>query len=333
MRLEHTFVAHHPLVIFVPSNSRGSTKNSKKGNPKVWEWAGNWWCKSGAWRTFSAVLTFSRTRNHSCCMSDASYLLSALITWSSMSSHWWKIHNMLEFLSSSSLNIFPPCPTNDTINSDNSWSRSVVSIPPLRSGDNATVAWFLMSALCITTNSISDKWNRKPLNFLVAAATLMIHFNTSWSVWMVKLWPSRYGCTTRVDQPTVKHSRSVVSKFCFVVVSNLDQLLSAFSSCLASLAASHNLFFCHSRPYQGFYVTCSMVRLVLVLIPACPAVSLTHRSPLAWWCRTSAACPFLINNSWSSYAGNAWDKHPVYLAQLEERFQRSCVTWWFKNAR
>lgn len=136
---------------------------------------------------------------------------SDLLPVSTLPSHFWQMYNQMELVLWSSLIFSSLCTDNESITSNESSYNSMVSVPRVSSGDNASAAWFLTPARCTAPNSNSQKQGPPRTNFPVAFTRLRIPFNTLWSVRMVHLRPFKCGLNKKAAQSTAKHVQCVLS--------------------------------------------------------------------------------------------------------------------------
>lgn len=147
------------------------------------------------------TLQIFRCRTHRSCMASADSSGRAMFYGSNVSSNCWNIHKKSEFLSWSLLIFSHLFFARDTIISTKSSPNSVESIVLVSSCQNASAAWFLISAECWTLNSSYNKRGRQLEKFLEMYTEFMIHINTSWSMRTVNLWSPSMGIIIELAKP------------------------------------------------------------------------------------------------------------------------------------
>lgn len=162
---------------------------------------------------FSSVLLMSATRWSLLCAGASD--MCALTTWSIVKS-WGSFSNALLILSIS------------------------------ESCDSPLAAWSFISAQWMTSKSNFVERRRQRASYPVDLARLSIHLSASWSVRIVKRWPSRYDRERNTDPTIARRSGCVVLYGCLVSVGKRDQypigfVVSAdcFSSRLQFICALH----------------------------------------------------------------------------------------------
>lgn len=102
--------------------------------------------------------------------------------------------------------------SNVVLRTTNGWSSSMSPWSPslVLRRERESVAWCLMQALCPTSKSNSDRRNPQRVKRPAAFPKLKMHFNESWSLWIVKRVPSRYCSSISTKQTTARHSRCLV---------------------------------------------------------------------------------------------------------------------------
>lgn len=102
----------------------------------------------------------------------------------------------------------------------------MLSFPSVSNCDKASAAWFLIPALCTTSNAKSDIQSRQRANLPVVSERLRMLLHAPWSIRLVSMWPPNVAVIKDLPKLQPKRSLCVVSELYSAMLSVISQLLS-----------------------------------------------------------------------------------------------------------